>query len=121
MIIQRLWRQRKVKEFISEFITPRSHGQVQGVWSNRETVGSKLDVTSITQEQTEELIRKYQEKKEVFMDNVVTSEERKEGRDTSPIRMAFEKELHSTEIVTESPTRLDLRGLELSEEIVPDQ
>lgn len=56
VLVQRLWRQRKIKSLISEFITPRHHHETH---INRLANTSKLDITTTTQEQTEELIRKY--------------------------------------------------------------
>jgi hypothetical protein len=61
VLVQRLWRQRKIKSLISEFISPRSSNLDQNltVDSQREQSLSKLDTTATTQEQTSELIRKY--------------------------------------------------------------
>lgn len=58
--IQRLWRQRRIKNIISEFFSPRvTIEQNISLDSHRETNNSKLDLTTTTQEQTSELIRKY--------------------------------------------------------------
>lgn len=60
VLVQRLWRQRKIKTLISEFISPRSAlDQNLTVDSQRDQTLSKLDTTATTQEQTSELIRKY--------------------------------------------------------------
>jgi hypothetical protein len=52
VVIQRLWRQRRTKRMISDFMSPRNLPLDQNV--------SKLDTTLVSQEHTTELIRKYQ-------------------------------------------------------------
>jgi hypothetical protein len=79
-----MWKQYKIKKFISNFFTPRaSIVPVASGDSHREYNTSKLDLSITTQEQTLEIIRKY------IHDNPFS--ERK---------MIMERELHSTEMET---------------------
>jgi hypothetical protein len=60
ILIQRLWRQRRIKNLISEFISPRGNIDHNiSADSHREANTSKLDLTITTQERTSELIKKY--------------------------------------------------------------
>ncbi len=75
-----MWKQYKIKKFISNFFTPRpSIVPVASGDSHRENNNSKLDTSLTTQEQTLEIIRKY------IHENPIS--ERK---------MIMERELHST-------------------------
>jgi hypothetical protein len=50
VLIQRLWRQRRIKHLISEYISPRVNiDQNYSIDSHRETMTSKLDLTTTTQ------------------------------------------------------------------------
>lgn len=75
-----MWKQYKIKKFISNFFTPRaSLVPIASNDSHREHNTSKLDSSLTTQEQTLEIIRKY------IHENPLS--ERK---------MIIERELHST-------------------------
>lgn len=54
VLIQRLWRQHKIKNFISEFLSPRVNTiePIISADSHREANTSKLDITITTQEHT---------------------------------------------------------------------
>ena len=67
MLIQRLWRQRKIQNLISEFISPRSNPDCNITTEiQRENNVSKLETTGASQEQTSELIRKYHNISSIF-------------------------------------------------------
>ena len=60
VLIQRLWRQKRIKDLINEYISPKNKDEVNiSAYSHREVNVSKLDQTIATQERTSELIRKY--------------------------------------------------------------
>lgn len=108
VFIQRLWRQRKIKSIISEYLSPRvAIEQNISLDSHRETNNSKLDLTTTTQEQTSELIRKYH--------HLSTSSEKKSPfskPNTCPQPEQPQQE-------PQSP--LNLKDLELSSELTPQR
>lgn len=56
ILIQRLWRQKRMKKFINNFISPRSLLKTTDL---RDSNNPGLDFTLTTEAQTSELIRKY--------------------------------------------------------------
>lgn len=102
VLIQRLFRQRRIKKFISDFISPRSNQicSLTGQFSKEAQQTCRLDITATTEEQTCELIKKYHN---------LSFEKKKTIK---------EQEIHSTEI--NSPDKkVNLKDLELSEELSP--
>jgi hypothetical protein len=60
VLVQRLWRQRSIKKFITDFISPRSMIECSNTGQFLKGVDSpRLDFTLTTEAQTLELIRKY--------------------------------------------------------------
>lgn len=103
VLIQRLWRQRRIKRFISEFISPRSNPQCNITGDLlRESNSPRFDLTLTTEAQTSELIRKYHN---------VSFEKKREPIDT---------QMCSNELPT-IERRIDLKDLELSSELTPER
>lgn len=61
VLIQRLWRQSRIKKFINDFISPRSNPEcnITGDLGRDSSSPPHLDYTLTTEAQTSELIRKY--------------------------------------------------------------
>lgn len=68
VMIQRLWRQRRTKHFISDFIMAKRKIETN-ISADSHRITNKLDITLTTQENTAELLRKY--------NNLNTTQEKK--------------------------------------------
>ena len=107
VFIQRLWRQRRIKNIISEYLSPRvAIEQHTSLDSHRETNNSKLDLTTTTQEMTSELIRKHH--------HLSISSEKK-----SPFSKSHS--LQPEQPAKEPASALNLKDLELSAELSPQK
>lgn len=106
VFIQRIWRERKIKNIISVYLSPRAPiEQHISLDSHRETNNSKLDLTTTTQEMTSELIRKHHQ--------LSISSEKKSPLSKSPSLPQQEQ--------AEPAAPLNLKELELSAELSPQK